>query len=56
MLAYICENCGQFTLLGYENSYEEHFCSIDCYEKYCKNHGYEFQAEHIKKTKNTLND
>lgn len=55
MLAYICENCKRFTVMGYENGYGERFCSVICYKKYCEKNGYEYKREDIKEIKNALN-
>lgn len=40
MLAYMCKNCKQFTVLGMVNEYDEHFCDEECYKEYCERHGY----------------
>lgn len=47
MLAYMCKKCGQFTVLGYVNQYDEHFCDQDCYQKYCEAHDYEYNPNDI---------
>lgn len=54
MLAYTCENCGNFTLAGYTNEFNEHFCSEECYKKYCKKHTYEEHLEKLKPVENAL--
>lgn len=40
MVAYVCRNCKEFTILGFVNEYNEHFCTKECYEAYCKKHEY----------------
>lgn len=40
MLAIRCIQCGQFSILGYENEFGEHFCSEDCYKWHCLDNGY----------------
>ena len=47
MLAYMCKKCGQFTVLGYVNQYDEHFCDQECYQKYCEAHDYEYNPNDI---------
>lgn len=47
MLAYMCENCGQFTVWPVKNEYGEHFCSQECYEKYCEKNNYEPHIEKL---------
>lgn len=54
MLAYTCKQCGKFTVLGYENGYDEHFCSHDCYKKYCEKNNYTYRPEDITQIKNAL--
>lgn len=56
MLAYMCKYCGQFTVLGYVNNYDEHFCSQECYEKYCNKNGYTYDPNDIKIVKNALSN
>lgn len=54
MLAYMCKNCRQFTTLGYVNKFNEHFCSQECYKKYCEKNNYEYNPEDIKLVENAL--
>lgn len=54
VLAYCCKECGRFTILGYENEFDEHFCSLDCYKKYCENNGYDYNPEHIHENNEAL--
>ena len=56
MLAYMCKYCGQFTILGYENDYDEHFCSLECYKKYCNKNDYTYDPEDIRPIRNILNN
>lgn len=48
MLAYVCKNCGQFTVLGYVNEFDEHFCNQDCYEKFCEKNHYAIHLDRLK--------
>lgn len=48
MLAFTCENCRRFSIKGYKNEYEEYFCSITCYEKYCEKNGFKSQLSNLK--------
>ena len=48
MLAYDCKHCGRFTIGGYVNEYNEHFCDKICYQLYCGIHGYEVHLEKLK--------
>ena len=48
MLAYMCKYCGRFTISPLKNEFEEHFCSQECYEKYCERNGYETHREMLK--------
>lgn len=48
MLAYMCKHCGQFTILGYVNEFEEHFCTKECYEKFCENNHYAIHLDRLK--------
>ena len=45
MLAYECKNCKQIHVWGCENEYNEHFCSEECYLKYCEKNGYTAHPE-----------
>jgi hypothetical protein len=56
LLAHMCKYCGQFTLLGYVNDYDEHFCSQECYEKYCNKNDYTYSPKDIRIIRNPLND
>lgn len=47
MLVYRCKQCKKFTIAGYINEYEEHFCSHKCYKFYCNIHGYEPHLEKL---------
>jgi hypothetical protein len=47
MLAYPCKYCKRFTVLGYVNKYDEHFCTEACYQKYCNDHNYNYNPEDI---------
>lgn len=47
MLAYLCKNCDKFTIFGYINKYEERFCCVECYKKYCEKHNYKFDIKDI---------
>lgn len=48
MLAYECKNCKQIHIWGCENEYDEHFCSKECYLKYCEKNGYTAHPEVLK--------
>ena len=50
MEAYTCKQCGRFTVTGYTNEYNEHFCNHGCYELYCAVHGYEAHLEKLTPT------
>ena len=54
MLAYICKNCELFTVLGYVNEYHEHFCTIECYEEYCRKNNYTYNPDNLKLVRNAL--
>ena len=56
MLAYMCRHCGQFTVLPLKNEFEEHFCSQECYEKYCESHQYAIHLDRLVPVKNALQD
>ena len=55
MIAYMCKNCGKFTIAGYINEFNEHFCTETCYKTYCKNHKHEPNMKHIWKLNTSLN-
>lgn len=48
MLAYECKNCKRIHIWGCENEYNEHFCSEECYLKYCEKNGYIAHPEVLK--------
>lgn len=48
MIGYRCKHCGQFTIWGCRNEYDEHFCCEECYLKYCEKHNYEPHTENLK--------
>lgn len=48
IIGYKCKHCGQFTIWGCRNEYDEHFCNEKCYLEYCKKHGYEPHTEYLK--------
>lgn len=47
MLVYQCKNCGQLTIGGMINEFEEHFCKEQCYIEYCKKHNYNIHPENL---------
>lgn len=47
MIAYVCKYCGKFTVFGYVNKYDEHFCSEKCYKKYCEFNNYNYDNKDI---------
>ena len=48
IIGYKCKHCGHFTIWGCRNEYDEHFCSEECYLKYCEKHNYEPHTEYWK--------
>ena len=48
MLVFSCKQCKHFAIKGYKNEYDEYFCSVNCYKKYCKNNNYETNTKHLK--------
>ena len=54
MIAYMCKKCGQFTVLPLKNEFEEHFCSKECYEKYCEDHHYAIHLDRLQPVENAL--
>ena len=48
IISYKCKHCGQFTIWGCRNEYDEHFCNEKCYLEYCEKHGYEPHTENLK--------
>ena len=54
MLAYECKHCGKIIIGGYENEYNEHFCSKTCYKLYCGIHGYDVCLDKLQKIKTAL--
>ena len=54
MLAYVCKNCGQVTVLGYVNEYNEHFCTKECYKRYCEKHGYDLNLDKLAQIKRII--
>lgn len=48
IIGYKCKHCGQFTIWGCRNEYDEHFCNEKCYLEYCEKHGYEPHIENLK--------
>lgn len=52
MLAIRCEHCDQFSLIGYENEYGEHFCSKECYTFHCVDNHSEIDLNKIKPIEN----
>lgn len=48
MLVYDCKQCGCPHVFGFVNEFDEHFCSIKCYEIYCGIHGYEVHKEYLR--------
>lgn len=56
MLAYMCKQCGQFTILPLRNEFEEYFCNKECYEKYCENHHYAIHLDRLVPVKNESQD
>lgn len=48
IIGYRCKYCGQFTLLGCRNEYDEHFCDETCYLDYCKKYNYRPHLEVLK--------
>lgn len=52
MLAIRCEHCDQFSFIGYENEYGEHFCSKECYTFHCIDHHSEIDLNKIKPIEN----
>lgn len=55
MLAYNCKQCKQFTVAGYINELNEHFCSEKCYKSYCEINGYNLNWNNLKRVKSPLN-
>lgn len=49
MLAYMCRHCGQFTICGIRNEFNEHFCTKKCYIDYCDKFHY---AVHLDRLEN----
>lgn len=54
MLVYQCKNCGQLTIDGMINEFEEHFCKEQCYIEYCKKHNYNIHPENLSLVNITL--
>ena len=50
IIGYKCKHCGQFTIWGCRNEYDEHFCNEKCYLEYCEKHGYLKGKIRIRKT------
>ena len=48
MLVFTCTNCKHFAMKGYKNEYDEYFCSLNCYEKYCEKNNYESHISRLK--------
>lgn len=48
MIAYKCEHCGQFTIWGVCNEFNQHFCDEKCYEEYCEKNNYTPNKEQLK--------
>lgn len=48
MLAYMCKNCGQFTISPLINEFNEHFCNEECYKKYCDKYQYIIYLDRLK--------
>lgn len=51
LVVYECKQCGQVTITGYINEYDEHFCSKTCYKNYCRDHNYMTNLEKLKEIK-----
>ena len=48
MLAYMCKNCGQFTIRPLVNEFNEHFCNEDCYKNFCERRHYTIHLDRLK--------
>lgn len=51
MIGYRCKHCGQFTIWGCRNEYDEHFCNDKCYLDYCYSNGYVPHLEKLRHIK-----
>lgn len=56
MLVYNCKNCGKLVITALENEFNEHFCTYDCYKKYCTKNNYETHLENLKSVRNLFKD
>lgn len=48
MLIFSCKGCKHLAWKGYKNELDEYFCSLSCYEKYCKKNNYKSQLSNLK--------
>lgn len=55
MLVYECENCKKWTIGGFSNEFEEHFCNEKCYKEYCEKNNYSIHLDRLRKINPTLN-
>ena len=56
MLAYICNNCGKFTISPLIDEYKNYFCGQECCEDYYKGFPYDIYLNRILFSKNILKE